>query len=184
MSEPIHEHQWPTDSRECVFLGRAAFQLSDNDLLWNGLRLGTLSARVYCVGRTDFAPVDLSPLALLNADREQVLGTWQIEVRETDRRRPARIRRAIPVPHWLYVTRDSFDKFMKARPAATTAAEGRLVERLFPELERNNAMKRAQAANFLNLDPKSQAFVRIWPEARKKAGLSERALPGRPKSPQ
>ena len=145
----MSEHSdWPADSRECVFLGRAASQLSDNDLLWNGLRLGTLSARVYCVGRTDFAPVDLSPLAFLNTDREQVLTTWQIEVRETDQRRPAAIRRVIPVPHWLYVKRTSLNKFMKARPGATGTAEGRAakLQRTRITITKEQRVKRASQA--------------------------------------
>jgi hypothetical protein len=127
MSESVltHEHEWPADSRECVFLGRAASQLSDNELLWSRQRSGRLSARVYRVGRTDFGPIDLPATVFLNTDREQVLTTWQIEVRETDQRRPAAIRRVIPVPHWLYVKRTSLNKFMKARPGATGTAEGR-----------------------------------------------------------
>jgi hypothetical protein len=182
MSEPVH--QWPADTRECVFLARAASQLADNDLLWSGLRLGTLSARVYCVGRTDFWPIDLSPDAFLDADREQVLSTWQIEVRENDRRRPAAVRRAIPVPHWLYVTRSSLAKLEKARPAATTGIRDQAIKLLTPLYQANPKMKRSKAINavaHLGIG-QHRVFDAVKRAARKAADLPERARSGRPKS--
>jgi hypothetical protein len=62
-------------------------------------------------------------MVLFNADRAQLFATCQIEVCDTDRRRPARVRRRIPVPHWLYVTRASFDKLstLLSKPAEAPA---------------------------------------------------------------
>jgi hypothetical protein len=62
-------------------------------------------------------------MVLFSADPAQLLATCQIEVCDTDRRRSARVRRRIPVPHWLYVTRASFDKLLKSltEPVATPA---------------------------------------------------------------
>ena len=204
--------RWPPDLREeCagtdtvkeyVFLARVAAQLSGNDL-WTALRSGELAACVYRVGRTDFAPVPLSALEFLKAGnvaetndeaededaaqvlsvRDRVLTECQIDVRETDRRRPAAIRRVIPVPHWLYVTRTSLDKFMKARPAATSVAEKRTARHLAPKLKLDPNMTRAQAASFLDLDPRSRSFDRIWRESHEIAEVGTRPGPRR-KSPQ
>jgi hypothetical protein len=111
----------PPDSQACIFLARAFSRLS-KDKLWKALCSGEISARVYCVGRSDFAPIPLSPMEFLRVDQDQTFENCQIEVRESDRRRPARIRRLIPVPHWLYVTRDSLEKFVKTSSATTAAS--------------------------------------------------------------
>jgi hypothetical protein len=46
----------------------------------------------------------------LDADRGDILQRFQIDVREDDRRRPARIRSRIPVPHWIYLVRSTLPK--------------------------------------------------------------------------
>jgi hypothetical protein len=181
MSEPMRNQpaRWPADSTGSIFLARVISRLPDDDL-WTGLCSGELVARVYCVGRTDFGPIPLSPLAFLTADREQVMSDCQIDVRETDYRRPAAIRRAIPVPHWLYVTRSSLESFMKAKPAASVAAEGRAVRHLAEQLRLNPDMAKEKAmiacADF-NLGPR--AFERVWPSARSEAGLPAKGSAGR-----
>jgi hypothetical protein len=103
---------WPPDTRECMFLGRA-LKIVPAEKLWAKLISGEIAARVYCVGRIDYAPIPISPLVFLNADPDDTLQRYQIDVREDDRRRPAAIRRRIPVPHWIYVPLDSLP------PAAT-----------------------------------------------------------------
>lgn len=95
---PPGEPLWPPDFEGRIFLGRAAKGVAPDDL-WNGLRSGLLKVQVYCAGRTDFDPIDFPPPEFMRADRAVVLTEFQIEVRETDRRRSVRIRRAIPVPH-------------------------------------------------------------------------------------
>lgn len=175
-------NQWPPDSQACVFLARA-LPLLPTEALWAALVDGNLEARVYCVGRTDFAPIPLSRMALIGVDRDQVLARCQIEVREDDTRRPAAIRRRIAVPHWLYVTKVSLDNLLKAQPNATVAAEGRAVAHLADQLRRNPNMTKAEgrtACAAFKLG--GRAFERIWPQARIKAGLPPKAAAGR-KSP-
>jgi hypothetical protein len=123
----LDEAKWPPDFPESVFLGRAAKQLGP-DNVWNGLRSGELEPQVYCVGRTDFNPIRIAPMAFLHADRAQTLFTCQIEVRETDRRRSPRNRRLVPVPHWLYVTRGSLARFSKKSAAAPGESPARYFE--------------------------------------------------------
>ena len=53
----------------------------------------------------------ISPLAFLNATPEAVFSTFQIERLDRHPGTPTRHRRRIPVPHWIYVTRESLDKF-------------------------------------------------------------------------
>lgn len=173
-------NQWPPDSQACVFLARA-LPLLPTEALWAALVDGNLEARVYCVGRTDFAPIPLSRMALIGVDRDQVLARCQIEVREDDTRRPAAIRRRIPVPHWLYVTKVSLDNLVKAQPNATVAAEGRAVAHLADLLQQKPAMSKADAQKECKeFKLSDQGFTdRVWPTAREKAGLSRRAPPGR-----
>jgi hypothetical protein len=166
------EEGWPADSTGSIFLGRVVDQLSDDEL-WSALCSGKLEARIYCVGRTDFGPIPLSPLGFLSADRDQVLGRYQIDVRETDRRRPITIRRAIPVPHWLFVTRASLDKFMEAKPAATAGAEDRAAKHLAgvlkmdPDMKRQDALHECRKFNLTNRGFQN----RVWPKARQLAKL-------------
>jgi hypothetical protein len=181
--------QWPPDSRACVFLARIAVRFSKEEL-WAALCSGELTARIYCVGRKDFAPIPLSPLAFVQAERDQVLADCQIWVRETDTRRPAAIRRIIAVPHWLYVTRESLEKFEKARPGATTAAEGRVAKVLADHFRRNPKMTRSEAAELCsNYNFGPRAFDRVWSGGRSLAELPAHGSAGRPrkslrKSPQ
>jgi hypothetical protein len=105
-------NEWPPDSRECIFLGRA-LEIMPADKLWPKLLSGDLAARVYCVGRTDFGPIPISSLEFSKVDQAKTLQLFQIEVRDVDLRRSSLHRRKIPVPHWIYITRDSLP------PAAT-----------------------------------------------------------------
>jgi len=129
--------RWPPDSQKCVFLGRALKEISADDA-WEGLRSGALEIRVYCVGRTDFAPIPLSPLKFFGADRSQVFDTCQIELIDSDTRRPVAIRRRIPVPHWIYVTRESVEKLL--RPVSNVRNETDAIEHL---AERRRRRRRA-----------------------------------------
>jgi hypothetical protein len=98
------------------------------DELWTALCSGDLQALVYCEGRRDFDPIPLSAAEFFYADKDTVLASCQIEIREEDTRRPVRWRRRIPVPHWLYVTRVSLAKcraeLAEAKPAASTQPRG------------------------------------------------------------
>jgi hypothetical protein len=85
--------------------------------LWPKLITGKVTARVYRVGRTDFAPIPISPLEFLNADRGETLQRFQIDVCDLDQRRPSRLRPRIPVPHWIYLVRSTLPKAEAKRGA-------------------------------------------------------------------
>jgi hypothetical protein len=138
-------------------------------------------AQVYCIGRADFDPIGLPAAEFMSADRADVLSKFQIEVREVDRRRSVRIRRAIPVPHWLYVTKESRAKFMKDKGPSTAGAEGRAVDELADILRREPNLGKAAAKERLSRHLFSgEGFEkRIWPAARMKAGLDPKGKPGR-----
>jgi len=173
---------WPKlDTHECIFLGRALKEISQ-DHAWEALQTGALVARVYCIGRTDFGPVPLSPLEFLKANRDRLFDTCQIDVVENDTRRPARIRRRIRVPHWIYVTRASVEKLSRSK--STAANETRAIDHLAKLLKANPDMTRAMALNEcapFNLGVRP--FERVWVRARLASDLSERAKAGRKKSP-
>jgi len=171
----LEETEWPPDFPRSIFLGRAAKQRDPNDV-WSGLRSGELEAQVYCVGRTDFDPVTISPMAFLSADRAQVLSTYQIEFREIDRRRSVRIRRAIPVPHWLYVTKESFARFAKNSATSTVGEEGRATAELAAILRREPNISKSNARKRLShYAVTGQGFDnRVWPNARTAADLPTR----------
>jgi hypothetical protein len=179
MSEtPPSKTSWPPDFEGRTFLGRAAKGLAPDDL-WNGLRSGALVAQVYCIGRADFDPIGLPAAEFMNADPADVLGKFQIEVRETDRRRSVRIRRAIPVPHWLYVTKDSLAKL--GTGTASTGAEQRAIADLAEILRKEPNIVKAEAkARISHHLFSAQGFEdRIWPRAREAAGLPAKAPAGR-----
>jgi hypothetical protein len=172
------QEDWPPDSQKCIFLGRALDHFSQDDL-WAGLRSGELEARVYRIDRTDFGPVPISAHVFRGMDKGAVFRWFQIEVLDTDTRRPG-LRRRVTMPHWLYITRASLDEFQKKHPA-TAAAETRaktfLAERLKadPDMRREDA--RAACQKFKISD---QGFEdRVWPDAREAAGLSRFGHAGR-----
>jgi hypothetical protein len=172
------EH-WP----QYVFLARALSRLDREDV-WKRLLSGELQARVYCKGRTDFHPVPLSPAEFSNQAelKDRILDEHTIDVVEMDGRRPVRIRRRIPVPHWIYVTRASLDRIEKALgPKATVGAETRAIAYLKPLLERNPAMSKDEARKECEPFKLSGAGFddRVWPAARQAAGLSREAPAGR-----
>jgi hypothetical protein len=123
-------------------------------------------------------------LEFLKADRNQIFEAGRIDVRETDERRPVSIRRVIPVPHWVYVTRTSFEKFAKAIPSATAAAEKRAILHLKSLLEVNNNISKSEArAACRQFKVSGQGFDdRVWPDARQLAGLPRKADAGRKSS--
>lgn len=176
----LDESQWPPDFAESIFLGRAARRLGD-DAAWTALRSGELGAQVYCVGRTDYDPVGIAPLVFLSADRVDALSGFQIEIRETDQRRSVRIRRGIPVPHWLFVTKASLERLEKTAGASTAGAEVRARKHLVDILRAEPNIAKAEARERLAQYALSgQGFEdRVWPNARKEAGLPLQARAGR-----
>jgi hypothetical protein len=192
MTEPLlnHPERWPADlvARNnfpaCIFLARVLHRLS-KDQTWDGLRSGELIVRVLCEEHSNLDPISVpSPTIFLNADRDYVLAECKIDVLDLDQCRPSSVRRRIPVPHWLFVTRESLEKFIKGMPAATNGAESRAIERL-AALLRQNDMPRAEAAKICEpLGIKGRGFLtRVWPRARENAGLPRVARSG-PKSKQ
>jgi hypothetical protein len=182
MSIVDHPEEWPPDSRECVFLAHALFRFPEDDV-WKALLSGELEARSYCKGRTDFGPIQLSRMEFSNqaGHRDQILSECAINIVETDLRRPAAIRRRIPVSHWLYVTRVSFDRFIKARPG-TVAQERSAATLLADYFRRNSDLSRGQAKLALigagyNLGPRP--FDHVWVEGRRLAKLPIKGKSGR-----
>jgi hypothetical protein len=94
----------PPDSTKAMFLGRAV-DLVPADALWDAIIVGKIRVYAYAVGQTDLGPVPISPLELQAGDRTEIMRSYQVEVVDRDQRRPARRRRRIPVPHWLYVVK-------------------------------------------------------------------------------
>jgi hypothetical protein len=86
------------------------------------------------------------------------------------------VRRRIPVPHWIYLTGASLDNAVKAAPIS---AETRATRHLADLLRSNPKMKREDARKECP-DLGWQAFRRVWPNARKEAGLPIKASSGAP----
>lgn len=181
MSDALRDHpeEWPPDTSECIFLGRVLNRFSDDDV-WTALRSRELEPRAYSVGRTDLGPIQFSPLVFLGMDKDAVFANCQIEMLEKDTRRPAAIRRRIPVPHWLYVTRASLEKFTKKKPA-TSGAEDRATRHLAGLLRENKDLKKEQARKACErFNLSGQGFDdRVWPDARELARLPRLSRAGR-----
>src|SRR5207244_771976 len=115
-----------------------------DDDAWAALRSGELEARAYCVGRIDFGPIPLSPLVLVDMDKHAVFANCQIEIQDMDTRRRREIRWRIPVPHWVFVTRASLEKFEKRNPSSAGAEKGAIRDlaarlKANPDMSRDNA---------------------------------------------
>jgi hypothetical protein len=187
MSIIDHPEQWPADCQQTskfstvdyVFLARALSHL-DRDDFWKGLCSGELKAWGSSIERADFAPIQLSPMRFSNqaAAKDQILDNCTIDA--MDHRSARIVRRRIPVPHWIFVTRASLEKLEKAKPAEVRAAKV-----LAAHFRQNSKMTRreaAEACSSYNLG--LRAFDRVWVKAREQAGLPAKGAAGAPrKSP-
>jgi hypothetical protein len=171
----------------CVFLGRAKAQLS-NKQLWDGLLSGALAAGVYSTEQRDcLKPLAFPAMGFFREDpieqrRVRRLAIWagRIETRDLDRRRSSRIRRAIPVMHWLYIGSVSFEKFLKTtHPTPKSRAPKAMVTMLAKAFGDNQKLTRSEAAAICKLDIRSRVFNRVWADARVAAGLPAQADAGR-----
>lgn len=185
MSIVDHPEEWQPDFQEYVFLARAASRFERDDV-WKALCSGGLEAWGSSAERADFAPVRLSPMAFSNQAelKDQILNDCTIDVMDTHR--PIRrqfVRRRVPVPHWIYVTRASLEQFAKSMLAATVPTETRAKAYLKRLLEGDPKMKREDAREACKQFKLSdQGFEdRVWPDAREAAGLPRKGKPG-PKS--
>jgi hypothetical protein len=140
-----------------------------------------IEAEVYCVGRTDFDPIAVGAMLFLERERVTVLGQFQIEVRETDQRRSPRVRRGIPVPHWLFVTKTSLARLVKNSAHSTGGEEHRAMHALAEILRQDPNIRKVDAKQQLShYSLSDQGFEdRVWPRAREAAGLPARAAAGR-----
>jgi hypothetical protein len=92
-----------------------------SDDVWKKVLAGEINAHIYSSeAQGDLEPVPISPAEIFSADEasrdedgepDPMLRPYQIMWRDRDRRRLSAIRRAIPVPHWVYI--------VEPEPAAT-----------------------------------------------------------------
>jgi hypothetical protein len=186
MSIIDHPEQWPADFQQTsklgtvdyVFLARALSRL-DRDDIWKGLCSGELKAWGFSIERADFAPIQLSPMRFSNQVelKDQILESCTIDAMDQRSIRHRIVRRRIPVPHWIYVTRASLDNAVKASPIN---AETRATRHLAGLLRSNPKMKREDARKECP-DLGWQAFRRVWRDAHTEAGLPPKAPSGRPR---
>jgi hypothetical protein len=83
---------------------------------------------------------------------------------------------------WIFLTRESLDKYLqKASPPATAGREKAAVAELARVLKANRNLTRGEARKHLESKVRigPRAFQRIWPLAREAAGLSPVAAAGR-----
>jgi hypothetical protein len=163
---PAKTH-WPADSKKCVFLARALASV-DNARMWDGLVSGRLQAGVIVVGATDFrTPMPVSPFVFLTTTANQIFDTHQIELRDVHPATPVMHRRRIKVPHWVYVTRESLDKFERS-PAGGSVVETRGRKRKADQDAAEDALrdeiKRRGWPDNDNADPewRNQSHVEKW----------------------
>ena len=188
---PIRDRRHPQDTVDCVFLGRAVEQIGEatverDEVIARAIEAGDLEIRCRLV------PDEGDPGGQLGVVSKTVLSPegWiaaikvcQIDFRDLRPWVSVANRRRIPQSHWLFVTRASFERFMRsAIPAATVAAEGRATAHLADILSNGDVTRKEalKACGQFNIGP--SAFKRVWPAARKQAGLPSNASPGRKKS--
>lgn len=107
MSIIEHPEGWPLDSSKCVFVGHAIEQIGAAEI-WRALKSGKLQVGVIIVGAKDWrTPMPIAPLVFQKIDSRQTLEDGQIDWLDRHPGTPVSHRRRIPVPHWLYVTRQS-----------------------------------------------------------------------------
>jgi hypothetical protein len=179
--------QWPADFQQTsklgtvdyVFLARA-FSRLDRDDIWKGLCSGELKAWGSSIERADFAPIQLSPMRFSNQVelKDQILDSCAIDAMDQRSIRHRIVRRRIPVPHWIFVTRASLEAFTQAQSSAVT--EHRAAQHLADLLTKNPDMSRAQAqAACAQFGITQRGFLnRVWVEARDIARLPRRARAG------
>src|SRR5262252_4148585 len=113
-----HPEAWPADFQDHVFLARAISRL-DRDEVWKSLCSGELEAVGSSQERADFAPVPLPQMmfSLQPELKDQILDSCAIDAMDRQPISRRIVRRRVPVPHWIFVTRTSLEKLETAKPA-------------------------------------------------------------------
>jgi hypothetical protein len=179
----------PEDTVDCIFLGRAVEQIGEASVerdraIAQAIEVGKLKIRARLNSGEGDPGGDLgvvSKTALTPEGWIAAVKVCQIAFKD---RRPwvsVRGRRAIPQPHWLFVTRASLDEFMKGQPTAKGRAEVRAIKHLACLLKSNPNMRKEDArAACAEFNLSDRGFEdRVWPKAREEAGLPPIGKSGR-----
>jgi hypothetical protein len=188
----------PQDTQACIFLGRAIQQIGEAIFhTWTGseeqingvhvavvraIKAGELMIYARIVAAVEDRPVPVDPDIRTSEGWTEALKTFQIDV--VDRRAWISVanRRRIPQPHWLFVTSESLERFLKPF-IATAAADNRAIKHLADMLKHDRDLGREagwQACKQFGITM-AGFRTRIWPKAREKAGLPALARAGRKK---
>src|SRR5258708_6960528 len=132
---------WPLDTHDCAFLGRAVDQIGAemfphewtgaersalnaeslqrldhvHALVANAIEAGELKLRARLTVATENRMGVVNPTARTPAGWIEALRTYQIEEIDCRPWISVRQRRRIPQAHWLFVTKESLDRFFKGR---------------------------------------------------------------------
>jgi hypothetical protein len=125
--------QWPADTHDCIFLGRALKQLEGisaspeeaRNRMISAIDRGELSLRGRIVFEKEARFCQVESSARAPEGWGECLMYFCIVERDKRPWIPAARRRAMPQPHWLFVTRQSLDTFLAAHLTEQTAPEGR-----------------------------------------------------------
>jgi hypothetical protein len=166
----MHEAAEPIDSHDAVFLRRAIDQIGRAKYPrdWSGreteseadesstLRLkelhiavaqaivaGKLKMRARLVEAREGILGVLGPRTLTVERWLEVMKSSQIELLDMRPWVSARARRRIPLPHWLFVTRESLDKFIRQFQHLTVREERRAVAALAEKLRTDPNLKKS-----------------------------------------
>ncbi|WP_213775440.1 hypothetical protein [Bradyrhizobium sp. dw_78] len=131
--------------------------------LWAKILAGEITPYIYSgEARGDLDPVPISAAAFCIADgathdrdgaRDPQLKPYQIMVIDRDRRRPSRIRRRIPVPHWVYVDRKDLPA-----PKVPRVGPGAAVKYDWDDIEQFIRTKFADLGDFLKPENKTEGW--------------------------
>jgi hypothetical protein len=180
----------PEDTGDCIFIQRALKQIEaqiDKPERALQLVLDAIEQKVLALRYRLFnaAGGDLGAIKGGAYTREiwrECLARGYIMVRDDRPWLPTAQRRAIPQPHWLFVTRESLKKFLEGlpSPSSTARAERSAVIHLANLLKQNPTLSRdAAKAECRTFKISGAGFrYRVWPGAREMAGLPARGKSG------
>ena len=184
--------QWPVDTRDCIFLGRALEQLENTSTspedarnrMVDAIERGELSLRCRLVFEKEARFGHVNSGARTPEGWGECLMYFCIVERDTRPWVPAARRRPIPQPWWLFVTRESWTEYLGEKSAIIGTALDE--KEAFPVLvallrkHRNKLSKKDGFAACRKERPtlSERGFKRIWPEARREARLQPRAPAG------
>lgn len=180
----------PEDTVDCIFIKRALKQLEAHaagdpenalKLALDGIERNAIAIRYRLWNACENVMGRIAGWRRTREAWATDIAKGYIMTRDTRYWVPVTERRAMPQPHWLFMTRESLNQFLKALPSLSSIVqEHKAIRHVANMLKKDPALSKDKAkAECKQFKISGAGFrYRVWPKAREEARFPARAKPG------